>query len=112
MRIPITTSFRNWRRSFTEKPAKIRVKYETVTLEMKDSGRHLLLQLSTGTMHETLIAVRMAKLQTLDPAKKLPFILDDVFTNFDEERLAAAMEYLRSTGRQVILFSCKQDVAG
>ncbi len=90
-----------------EREAELDVRNDVVTVNFTDSGRHLLSQLSTGTMHETLIAVRLAALQTIDPGKKLPLILDDVFTNFDEGRLTEAMEYLRKTGRQAILFSCQ-----
>ena len=97
-----------YRSLLPERPAVIHVKNEMITVELKESGRHLLSQLSTGTMHETLIAVRLAKLWELDPEKRLPLILDDVFSNFDETRLAAAMEFLRRTGRQAILFSCQQ----
>ena len=97
-----------YRSLLPERPATIHVKNEMITVELKESGRHLLSQLSTGTMHETLIAVRLAKLWELDPEKRLPLILDDVFSNFDETRLAAAMEFLRRTGRQAILFSCQQ----
>lgn len=97
-----------YRALLPERPAKIEVKNETITVELKDSGRHLLSQLSTGTMHETLIAVRLAKLQMIDPMRRLPLIIDDAFTNFDENRMNAAMEFLRTTGRQAILFSCQE----
>ena len=97
-----------YRSLLPERPAVIHVKNEMITVELEESGRHLLSQLSTGTMHEVLIAVRFAKLWELDPEKRMPLILDDVFSNFDETRLAAAMDYLRGTGRQAILFSCQK----
>ena len=97
-----------YRSLLPERPAVIRVKNGMITVEFEDSGRHLLTRLSTGTMHEVLIAVRFAKLWELDPEKRMPLILDDVFSNFDETRLAAAMDYLRGTGRQAILFSCQK----
>ena len=42
----------------------------------------------------------------LPPEKEVPLILDDALAAFDDERCAAALEYLRTCGRQVLLFTC------
>ena len=36
----------------------------------------------------------------------MPFLFDDVFAYYDDERLAAAINMLKKCGHQVIVFSC------
>ncbi len=62
---------------------------------------------STVRIQEILLATRLATLDEIDPGKMFPLLLDDIFTNFDAERLRAGMELLRSLGRQVVLLSCQ-----
>jgi uncharacterized protein YhaN len=53
--------------------------------------------------------VRLAICQlVLPPEKHVPLILDDVFASFDDQRLAAALEWLlqESQNRQILLFTC------
>ena len=64
-------------------------------------------QLSTSAALETLLAVRLTLFDEADEKKCLPLVLDDVFTNFDADRMNAGMKLLRTLGRQVILFSCQ-----
>ena len=76
---------------------------------LKTGGEEFLFsQLSTGTKHSALFAVRLSKLDRLDGERKVPLVLDDVFTNLDKNRMESVMQYLRSTGRQVILTACYQ----
>ena len=41
--------------------------------------------------------------------RKSPLILDDALANFDDDRLAAALDWLlvESTSRQILLFTCQ-----
>ena len=64
-------------------------------------------QLSTAAAQEVLLAVRLSMLDDKDPEKNLPVILDDVFANFDSDRLSAGMKLLRSLDRQVVLLTCQ-----
>ncbi|HKY31902.1 MAG TPA: AAA family ATPase [Candidatus Polarisedimenticolia bacterium] len=68
--------------------------------------------LSTGARDQIYLAVRMAVSDYLSSAEsRLPFILDDPFSCFDDARFARAMEFLLdSIGRrhQVILLSCHE----
>ena len=64
-------------------------------------------QLSTAAAQEVLLAVRLSMLDDKDPEKTLPVILDDVFANFDSDRLSAGMKLLRSLDRQVVLLTCQ-----
>ncbi len=77
------------------------------TVEM-ENGSYLFSQLSTGTRHAVLLALRVAALSEADRDKRLPLILDDVFSNLDLKRMEQVLSALRKTGRQVILMSCQQ----
>ena len=66
-----------------------------------------LLTLSTGTRDLVWLALRLAMTKLLLPAHA-PLVLDDALLTFDEARTAAALDVLRRSHRQVLLFSCKQ----
>ncbi|MBR4767779.1 MAG: AAA family ATPase [Lachnospiraceae bacterium] len=85
---------------------EIRDHYGIGKLEMSGSA-YLFSQLSTGTSHAALLALRLADLDELDPERKVPVILDDVFTHFDAVRTETILDAFRDTGRQVILLSCR-----
>ncbi|MBL0719750.1 AAA family ATPase [Piscinibacter sp. Jin2] len=64
--------------------------------------------LSEGTRDQLYLALRLAALELhLQKAKPLPFIADDLFINFDDERSTAGLEALRelSTRTQVLFLS-------
>ena len=65
--------------------------------------------LSQGTADQLYLATRLAICQMVLPEEKqVPLILDDALTNFDAERMAAALEWLleESKQRQILLFTC------
>ncbi len=67
------------------------------------------LYLSSGTLDELYFALRLALFDTILPEEDAPpMVLDDVFVNFDDERMGKALSLLFeiSKKRQVILFSC------
>lgn len=61
---------------------------------------------SDGTMDQLYLALRLAVAEVLTP--EAPLILDDALVRFDDERLKAALNVLKTFGedKQVILFSC------
>lgn len=64
--------------------------------------------MSEGTRDQLYLALRVAALELhLEQSKALPFIADDLFINFDDERSAAGLEALRglSTRTQVLFLS-------
>lgn len=64
--------------------------------------------LSEGTRDQLYLALRFAALQLhLGKAKALPFVADDLFINFDDERSTAGLEALRELSKetQVIFLS-------
>ena len=64
--------------------------------------------LSTGTADQLYLALRIAAIEDyLERAKALPFIADDLFINFDDERAAAGVAMLEELSRktQVLFFT-------
>lgn len=65
--------------------------------------------LSTGTVDQLYLAVRLAICELALPSdKSCPIILDDALVNFDDERCQKALELLRELAyeRQIVLFTC------
>ena len=66
--------------------------------------------LSGGARDQIYLAVRMATVEYLSASSaRLPLILDDPFTSFDDERFSRAMDFMVDTaGRrhQVLILSC------
>ena len=65
--------------------------------------------LSAGTTDQLYLAARLAICQLVLPAEKeIPLILDDALANFDDDRCAAALRWLRREAehRQILLFTC------
>ena len=64
---------------------------------------------SSGTMDQVYLALRLAAatLLTASGSGGFPLIFDDSFTQYDDERLKTALEWLASTyGGQIIVFTC------
>lgn len=64
--------------------------------------------MSEGTRDQLYMALRLAALELhLAKAKALPFVADDLFINFDDERSTAGLQALRdlSTKTQVLFLS-------
>ena len=65
--------------------------------------------LSAGASDQLYLAVRLAICRMVLPRDKAaPLILDDALANFDDQRLAAALDWLaeESRSRQILLFTC------
>lgn len=89
-------------------------KYSALTLSRDltamvegDGHPHSALYLSTGTVDQLYLAVRLALCNLTAP--ECPIVLDDALCAFDDRRMALALQYLKelSRTRQVILFSCQ-----
>ena len=66
--------------------------------------------LSDGTIDQIYFALRLAVARLLSGKETLPFIIDEPFAQYDDERLANTLDFLLSISRerQVILFACQQ----
>jgi uncharacterized protein YhaN len=64
--------------------------------------------MSSGTRDQLFLALRLATLEGyLDRSEPMPFVVDDILVNFDDERARAALELLAklSERTQVLLFT-------
>ena len=71
--------------------------------------------LSAGTADQLYLAARLAICDlVLPPDQAAPIILDDALANFDDDRCAAALRWLKKAGkrRQILLFTCHSREAG
>ena len=76
-------------------------------LFLYESGRNTSIEsVSRGTMEQVYLALRIAASELLSPSVDLPFILDDTFAYYDEERMKNALAYLKNCKHQVILLTC------
>ncbi len=65
-------------------------------------------QVSSGAMDQIYLALRLAAAKLIQNGyEPMPLFFDDSFTQYDNERLASALEWLAgSYGGQIILFTC------
>lgn len=63
-------------------------------------------QLSRGTLEQVYFALRMAAGEILCGREPMPIILDEVFSMYDENRLWAALAWLKKHKEQTILLTC------
>ncbi|WP_369077343.1 ATP-binding protein, partial [Paenibacillus elgii] len=69
--------------------------------------------LSRGTAEQMYLCIRFALADEYAASGvRLPLVIDDLFVNFDDERLGYGMELLRTVaeGRQLLLFTCHKHV--
>jgi uncharacterized protein YhaN len=67
--------------------------------------------MSTGTADQLYLALRIASVEDyLDRGNALPFVADDLFINFDDDRAAAGLQVLGQLSRktQVLFFTHHQ----
>lgn len=109
---PITASFRkNWEMITSCSAAGIRVNAGSeVTADEQGKQRESAL-LSTGYRDLAGICLRIALADAMYPKgyrDPPPLIMDDPFTNLDDDKIEGAMRFLRETGRryQIIYLTC------
>lgn len=65
-----------------------------------------LYQLSSGTVEQVYLALRMASAEILCREEELPVLLDETLAFYDDKRLLETLLWLGHRKTQVILFSC------
>ena len=73
---------------------------------LEDEREIGLTSVSRGTIEQIYLCIRVAAAMLLWQTEDMPFIFDDVFAFYDDERLEAAMRMLKECGHQAIIFSC------
>ena len=86
----------------------------TPSVAEADGAIHASSALSTGTVDQVYLALRLA-ISGMLSQENMPILLDDAFAQFDDKRMSDALYYLATengTGRlgQVILFTCHEKV--
>ncbi len=90
--------------------AKIRIDDSMGIVVEKDGTLLDINYLSTGTVEQIYLAVRIAAAELMFQEEQFPIILDDVFGNFDDQRLRRILTFLGEEKRQVLVFTCRKDV--
>lgn len=82
-------------------------------VEAATDVRYHVNELSEGTMDQLYVSLRIAISEMMSEQHQLPFIIDDAFVHFDARRTKQVMKLLTdiSKRQQVILFTCKKEVA-
>lgn len=64
--------------------------------------------LSSGTVQQLYLALRLAVIKMITESETLPLMLDDILTLYDDGRAQETLEYLKkySENGQVIMFTC------
>jgi uncharacterized protein YhaN len=67
--------------------------------------------LSQGARDQFFLSLRLALTDILTGGRRIPLLLDEPFAAFDQERLAAALDWLRGAARerQILLFTCRPE---
>lgn len=63
---------------------------------------------SQGAMQQAYFSYRMAAGHMLMKEEPLPFLLDETFANYDEERLRQTLRWLAEQENQIFLFTCRE----
>ncbi|MFF2886847.1 AAA family ATPase [Paenibacillus sp. NPDC057967] len=86
-------------------PSRSGIRVEDRENTVLDSGF-----LSRGTAEQLYLSMRLALAKESSQAAKLPLMLDDLFVNFDGNRLkaAAALVAELSEERQIVFFTCQE----
>lgn len=68
--------------------------------------------LSSGTMDQLYLAMRLAISELMAEKEYFPILMDDVLERYDDERLEETVNYLKNCGSntQIILFTCHGNV--
>ena len=71
-----------------------------------DNGKYILADLlSTGTIEQIYLALRLSVIDEISP-EKLPIFLDETFAYYDDERLESALKFLTQIDNQILIFTC------
>lgn len=83
---------------------------EAMAAKAGDVLPHRALQLSKGTIDQLYLAVRLALYDLCVGENRIPMVLDDALTAFDDERMGRALDLLleRAKQGQILLFTCQK----
>jgi len=81
----------------------------------KNDERKMITQLSRGTAEQLYLALRFGLIREFSEHSgvNLPIIMDDIFVNFDNHRLKAAISTIKelSDTHQILFFTCHPEIS-
>ena len=87
-------------------------KYQSIVIRddrsifLNTSDRYVPLSgVSRGTMEQIYLCIRLAAAKILWKENNIPFLFDDTFVFYDEERLRQTLDFLSTLPNQIILFT-------
>ena len=85
---------------------------ETFGIQVEQNGTFFgIEQLSLGMVEQVYFAIRIVAGKLLGKGKSLPMMLDDIFGNFDENRLRRVLKLLsQSHQNQIFIFTCNKRI--
>ena len=93
---------------------KILINQETkdIYLDLGPYNKAINSGFSRGTMDQLFLALRLGIIKHYEHSIKMPILLDEFFSNWDQERLLAFIKMLKSikNERQVIITTCKKNI--
>ena len=84
-----------------------------ITVEDKNIfGMREVEYLSTGTVDQAVLSLRLAICELIGKNGKTPVMLDDALSNYDDKRTLEALKFLKefSSDNQVLLFTCHKSI--
>ena len=92
------------------KDLRVSEDYNLVIKNTKNNSIMDTAYLSSGTYDQIYLALRLGIIDIIFKNKKVPIILDESFTQYDDKRLKTMLEiiYRRVERNQVILFTCQK----
>lgn len=87
-------------------------KSNSFQVEANNKMRYTVEELSKGTIDQLYVALRFAISKTMSEKFVVPFMIDDAFVHFDDERATLAVQLLEHIAQeqQVILYTCRNDI--
>ena len=74
---------------------------------LQDGRKVALSSVSTGTLDQIYLALRLACIEFLWPDESMPIMLDDTFAMYDKDRLACTLSWLAENySGQILVFTC------
>lgn len=92
------------------KDLKVSEDYNLVVKNTKNNAIMDTNYLSSGTYDQIYLALRIGIIDIIFENKKVPIILDESFTQYDDKRLKTMLDiiYRKSEKNQIILFTCQK----
>ncbi|MBR4073092.1 MAG: AAA family ATPase [Clostridia bacterium] len=85
---------------------------EIAVEEADNFGTREIDYLSNGTVDQAYLSLRLALSELITDKEKLPVLLDDVLTQYDDKRAETAIEFLKeySKNSQIVMFTCHKSL--